>query len=139
MIAGGLAITTSFQEMKTITSFEGLYKLYYFLNSCAAITAILNVKWDNKLLNRLRASSKNNVETTSTASSETFCEEAKKVNQMEEKATNISFVSPVTPAGKYSMENEVEPHMLLEEGLAIPDVEAQVTNADWYLMEVAEM
>mmetsp|Transcript_6499 Transcript_6499/g.9504 ORF Transcript_6499/g.9504 Transcript_6499/m.9504 type:complete len:149 (+) Transcript_6499:210-656(+) len=58
---------------------------------------------------------------------------------MGEKADNISFVSPVTPAGKHTMEPVVETQTLLNEGLAIPDVEAQVTNEDLYLMDRAEL
>lgn len=58
---------------------------------------------------------------------------------MGEKADNISFVSPVTPAGKHTMEPVVETQTLLNEGLAIPDVEAQVTNEDLDLMDRAEL
>lgn len=49
----GLTVKTTFQEMKNITNFEGLYDFYYFLKDCPAITKVYDIKWNNKILYRL--------------------------------------------------------------------------------------
>jgi hypothetical protein len=134
-ISSGLTITTTFQEMKSITSFEGLYEFFYFLNSSSEVIKILDIQWDDKILYRLTTNKNNDTtpeQASSNASSETY------FDGDEAKADLITIVSPVTPV-KNKEGSQKQAEDIIQAGLFIPQVDEMITMEEWDLMEAKEL
>jgi hypothetical protein len=136
-IDNGLNITTTFQNMKTITQFEGLYEFYYFIKECPEIITILDVKWENKILYRFNLHQKSDLEheqTLSTASSETVFEG--EINN-----TGITtVVSSTTPNTiRHPNGTTTETAKLMDAGLGLPKVDASIKSEEWDELDTAEV
>ncbi len=140
-IESGLSITTSFQEMKSITQFEGLYELYYFLHSCQEITNIIDIKWENKILFRLATTNKNADATDSVksvpsaTSSETRYDGD--INALEQ-STVISHTT-TNPPGRGSTDNTTKQDKVTSTDLTIPQLEGGDNPTEWDILETAGM
>lgn len=137
-IEAGLSLKTTFQELKTITSFEGLYELYYYLNSCPEVLKILDVAWDNKILYRLTTNDNagiNPATASSTASSETY------FDGEVEQGDPTAVISPTTPNKQVSTgaADEIHEDDALPADLTVPQVDEVIPAEEWDLMDNAEM
>ena len=157
-IESGLTLTTNFQEMKSITNFEGLYDFYYFLKDCPAIVNAYDIKWDNKILYRHKMLQDQDLiieqqiphsNKTPSESSETTLDD-KDLLQLTEVhiPKNIDnptvTVTPVTPAKHTNVDKDIK---LGEGDLDLPEIneviQPEVNEAiqpnDWDIMDNVEL
>lgn len=52
MTEQGLTPTSSFQDVKRITSIASLDEFYFYLSDCSPVTHVLDIKWNHKILYR---------------------------------------------------------------------------------------
>lgn len=136
-IDDGLTITTTFQNMKTITHFEGLYEFYYFIKECPEITKILDIKWENKILYKFtlqQKSDSDHEQTISTASSDTVFEGDISNTGM------TTVVSPTTPDKvRHPNGTTTATETMITAGLGLPTVEIPLKSEDWDELDSTEL
>ena len=100
----GLKSTSTFQDVKRITSIDTLDEFYLYLSDCSPITTVLDLKWDHKILYRVPAL---DTPAPSMPTSEITDSDATMLPESDSKPTPVpsSTTVPVTPV-KHQSANE---------------------------------